>query len=225
MLTKWEIAALVGGGYLLLSSKSKAATTATKAAVAKTDDDLVKRANQSRAQEWVPILVYDLGEPEATAEAIARWFGIESSGDPRAVSSQGERGLAQITHTSAITEKALTDAEWAAMGDPDKPANAGLTKNQDDARIGVKVIDWCYQRATKYLKTPPIDPIEHIWYAKLYHQSPVEVRDAKLTGDAHADAARLEKDWAADAKKLHHLHAANVVAWGSVLPPGEGAAS
>ncbi len=99
------------------------------------------------------------------------------------------------------------------------------TSSQEHARIALKVIGWCYVRATKYIKVPPIDPIEHIWYAKLYHQSPVEVRDAKLTGDALADAARLEKEWASDGKKLHHLHAANVVAWGSLQPPTGGPSS
>jgi hypothetical protein len=216
MLSKWEIGALVAGGIYLLSKPSKAASQAgTKVAVTKNDADLLKRASQSRAQEWVPILVYDLGIPQAEADADARWFGIESSGDPRAVSSQGERGLAQITKTSALKEGALTQAEWDAMADV-------TTSIQEQARIALKVIAWCYQRATKYIKVPPVDPIEHLFYAKLYHQSPVEVRDAKLTGDAHADAARLEQDWASDAKKLHHLHAANVVAWGSVLPPTSG---
>lgn len=215
MLTKWEIAALVGGGIYLLSRPSKAAT---KAAVTKNDSDLVRRANQGRAKEWVPILVYDLGIPEAEAEAAARWFGIESSGDPHAVSSEGERGLAQITKTSALKEGALTQKEWDAMADV-------TTSDQEQARIALKVIAWCYQRATKYIKVPPIDPIEQIWYAKLYHQSPVEVKNAKLTGDALADAARLDKEWSGDAKKLHHLHAANVVAWGSVLPPSGGPSS
>lgn len=211
MLSKWEIGALVAGGWLLLSSKSSSA--ATVKVNKKTDDDLVKRANQARAEEWSPILVYDLGVPQAEADADVRWFGIESSGDPLTPSKNGERGLAQITKTSALTEGALTQKEWDAMADV-------TTSMQEQARIALKVIAWCYERATKYIKTPPIDPIEHIWYAKLYHQSPVDVRDGKLTGDAHADAARLEKAWANDGKRLHYLHAANVVAWGSVVPPG-----
>jgi hypothetical protein len=214
MLSKWEIAAAVGVGIWALSRSSKASTSKPGSSPGSTDADakLLSRANQSHAEQWIPILVYDLGTPQAKAEAAARWFGIESAGDPRAVSSMGERGLAQITKTSALTEKALTQAEWDAMADV-------TTSLQDDARIALKVIAWCYQRATKYLKVPPIDSIEQLWYAKLYHQSPVEVRDAKLTGDAIADAHRLETEWAKDAKKLHHLHAANVVAWGSVLPP------
>src|SRR6185312_1635156 len=117
------------------------------------------------------------------------------------VSSQGERGLAQITKTSALKEGALTQAEWDALGNVE-------TNMQDDARIARKVIAWTYLRATKWIKVPPIDPIEQIWYAKLYHQSPVDVRDAKMTGDALADAARLEKEWSTDGKKLHYLHAA-----------------
>jgi hypothetical protein len=218
MLSKWEILGIGAGIWFFGREGSASAATSSKTPKttgAKGDADLLKRANQSRAREWVPILVDDLGESQAVAEAIARWFGIESSGNPRAVSSAGERGLAQITKTSALTEKALTQAEWDHMADV-------TSSLQDDARVGIKVIDWCYLRASKYLKVPPIDPIEHIWYAKLYHQSPVEVRDAKLTGDAPADAARLETAWSSDAKKLHHLHAANVVAWGTIAPPTAG---
>ena len=213
MPTKTEIG--VGAAiaiYLLASGKKSSAATlpAHQGGAAGTDESLLRRADQ--ASEWVSILVYDLGIPEAEAAADARWFGIESSGVATATSSQGERGLAQITKTSALTEKALTQAEWDAMA-------SVTTSEQEQARIALKVIAWCYVRASKYIKVPPIDPIEHIWYAKLYHQSPVDVRDAKLTGDAFADAARLEKTWANDAKRLHYLHAANVVAWGSIQAP------
>lgn len=218
MLSKLEIAAALGVGVWILSKGSKA--PAKGGPVKSADDKLLSRANQSRAREWEPILMYDLGIPEAQALAATRWFGIESGGNPRAVSSEGERGLAQITHTSAITEGALSQAEWDALGDPDKSSSPGFGKVQDDARLAEKVIAWCYRRASSHIHgAPPIDPIEQIWYAKLYHQSPVDVRDAKLSGDAIADAHRLEHEWAADPKKLHYLHAANVVAWGSVLPP------
>ena len=211
MLTKWEIGAGVIVAALLLNSKKSKAATMPKA----TEDDLIRRANQPRAAEWVPILVYDLGVPEAEADAIARWFGIESSGDPLATSSQGERGLAQITKTSALTEKALTPEEWAAMADV-------TTSLQEHARIALKVIAWCYVRATKYIKVPPIDPIEHLFYAKLYHEEPVMVRDGKLTGDAIADSHRLEGELSTKAKELRYLHAANVVAWGTLHAPSAG---
>jgi hypothetical protein len=209
MLTKWEIGGLAVVGYLLISKTSKAATSPGGSM---SEADLLRRANQTRAQEWVPIMVYDLDVPEAQAEAAARWFGIESGGDPEAVSSQGERGLSQVTKTTALTEKALTPTEWAALADV-------TTSMQDDARIALKVIHWCYQRATKHLHTPPTDPIDQLFYAKLYHQSPVDVRDAKLTGNALEDSARLETVWSSDAKKLHYLHAANVVAWNDLHAP------
>jgi hypothetical protein len=213
MLTKWEIGAGVVVAALLLNSKKGNAATAP--AKGKPEDDLLRRAHQARAAEWVPILVYDLGVPQSQAEAISRWFGIESSGDPLTVSKSGERGLAQITKTSALTEKALTPDEWAAIQNV-------TTSLQEHARIALKVIAWCYDRAVKYIKVPPIDPIEHLWYAKLYHEEPVLVRDGKLTGDAHADALRLEGVYAGNAKSLRYLHAANVVAWDSLQPPTAG---
>ena len=217
MASKKDMAAvgLLAGLWLLLSGKKSNAPTGGGAGK---DADLLRRANQSRAREWIPILVYDLDEPQAEAEAEARWFGIESGGDPSATSSQGERGLTQITKTSALTEGALSQKEWDALADV-------TTSPQDDAVIALKVIDWTFKRASKYIAHPPTDPIERIFYAKLYHQSPVDVRDAKLTGDAHADSASLEKLWANDPKKLHYLHAANAIAWNSLTPPTGGPAS
>ena len=67
------------------------------------------------------------------------------------------------------------------------------------------------QKAFTYVARPPVDPVEIIWYAKLWHQRPVDVRDAELvppgpdgkpqlapsgqpagmTGDAMADARAL----------------------------------
>lgn len=176
------------------------------------DADLVKRANQAQAKAWVPILV-GIGTPQMLAEATARWFGIESSGNPLAMSSGGERGLAQITRTSALTEGALTTAEWEAMTNP-------KTTKQEHARIGVKVIDWCWTRAKKYVANPTGNAMDAIFYAKLYHQRPVDVRDGQLHGPALLMSRELEERWRNDPVKLHYLHAANVITFGVPIAPG-----
>lgn len=214
MLSKLETAGVAGLLWLLFGGgKSKAATAAEERAI---DAELLKRANQPHARDpWFEIFTQDSHPPldPDIAAAVCRWIGIESSGNPLEVSPSGERGLAQITKTSALTEKALTPAEWDAMISP-------TTSPQEQARIAWKVIEWCWERAKKYVAGGAArDAIDQLWYAKLYHQRPVDVRDGKLTGDAKADSRRLETTWAADPKRLRYLHAANVVAWNSVLPP------
>lgn len=213
MLSKWE----AGGALaiLILATRNSKAAVAQKAAAA--DSGLIGRANSPDARAWIGPLQFALNLPDDVAQAVARWFGIESgghgAGDPRGVSSQGERGLAQITRTSALTEGALTLDEWNALEDK-------KTSPDEQARINWKIIQWNYMRATKYIRVPPAhDQIAQIWYAKLYHQRPIAVRDGELTGEATADAFRLEMEWAGDPVNLHYLHAANVVAWNSLTPP------
>jgi hypothetical protein len=225
VLSNKESAAALLGLFLLSRAKSAKATPRTPAEQVKADSELLKRANQPGALKWVDLLTDPAGLnlPLAVAEAAARWIGIESgghgAGDPKGVSSQGERGLAQITKTSALNEGALTKAEWDSLADKN-------TSQDEQARIAWKVMQWCYSRATKYIHgAPPAhDQIAQLWYGKLYHQRPVDVRDAELTGEAAADAHRLEMEWAADPAKLHRLHAANVVAWNSLTAPSPGLA-
>ena len=215
MLSKWELTGIgVALWFLFGESKSKAATASQERS--SVDDELLKRANQAHAHDpWFAIFTQDSHPPldADIAAAICRWIGIESSGNPLEVSSSGERGLVQITKTSALTEGALTSAEWDAMISP-------TTSPQEQARIAWKIIEWCWDRAKKYVAGGVAkDAIDQLWYAKLYHQRPVDVRDGKLTGDAAADSRRLEHEWAGSTQRLHYLHAANVVAWNSVLPP------
>ena len=70
------------------------------------------------------------------------------------------------------------------------------------------------RRAARYIETPPVDPVDQIWYAYLYHQRPVDVRDSHMHGPAAEMSIELAADWHTDAHKLHRLMAANVVAWG-----------
>lgn len=193
--------------FLMGRKKPKAESPLTAAADA---GALVARANQQGAAKWAAIFEsVGLSAPEA--RALARWAGIESSGNALAVSKSGERGLLQITRTTALVENAISQTDWDKLGSP-------KTSSEDHARIGAKMVAWLYKRAAKHVKGSPIpdsDTVGKIWLAKLYHQRPVDVRDAGLTGpDPKAMARYLADKWKADPKKMHYLRAANVVAWG-----------
>ena len=149
--------------------------------------------------------------PQLAAEALARWVGIESGGDPYAVSSQGERGLLQCTKTTALKEKALTQGEWDAMANK-------ATSSETHAKIAVKLFQWLWLRAKKHVANPPAALTDEIWYAKLYHQRPVDLRDGKMHGMAPMMAQELATTWKDNAQKMHYLRAANVVAFGNPTP-------
>jgi hypothetical protein len=80
---------------------------------------LLARANGARALALTTLFL-DSGESAVMAEALARWAGVESGGNPLAVSRLGERGLLQ-----AMPEVGdggiFTHAEWRALGDPATP--------------------------------------------------------------------------------------------------------
>lgn len=176
------------------------------------DDDgaaLMKRANQDKATAWASIFIDHPVSP-LEAGALARWSGIEASGNPLAHSKLDERGLMQAGPQS-VAEHELTQAQWDAILDP-------LTSKSDQASIAIAYVNALAKKAATHLSHDPADPVDRTWYAKLYHQRPVDVRDAHLTGDAHADARRLATEWANDAKAMHRLRAANVVAWGTPTP-------
>ncbi len=201
---------------LLKGKGARAAETRQKAA----DDGqaLAARANQKSAQPWVALFkAQDV--PTQLAEALARWAGIESSGNPLIVSSLGERGLLQLGPAMFKDVRAagvLTDADWIALSSP-------ATKNEEHARLNYKLANWLWQRALRFVKNPPKDFISGVWYAKLYHQRPVDVRDGGMHGDAFQMARELADRWKSDPKKMHRLRAANVVAWGSPDAPGSSA--
>lgn len=204
------------GVVILFLFGSKAAKASEKGKANPTDDgnDLLKRANQKAAMDWFEYFKNE-GAPDDYADALVRWVGIESSGNPLAVSSQGERGLAQITPTTQ-KEGALTDAEWAAT-------IAKTTTKQQHAHIAMRVVDWCWLRADKFLPSddtidPATEPQDAVWYAYLYHWRPVEVRDGKLHGRALPMARELATRWAGDPAKMHALRAANVIAFGDPSP-------
>jgi hypothetical protein len=208
---------------LLLGAKRKASAAATSdkadARAGKADPDgegLLARANQQAAEDWVTLFENE-GAPADYAEALARWAGIESSGNPLAVSSQGERGLLQLTATTQ-KEGALTSTEWDALISPS-------TTRQQHAHMAMELANWLWHKADALSGgqagdhvDPVTDPVSAVWYAKLYHQRPVDVRDAHLHGDALTMARELAQAWAGDAAKMHRLRAANVVAFGNPDP-------
>jgi Transglycosylase SLT domain len=202
------------GVVILFLFGSKKANASGKSNPDDDGADLVKRANQKAALDWVPLFEKE-GAPEDYADAAARWVGLESSGNPRAVSSAGERGLTQLGPATQ-KEGALTDTEWSAL-------LATTTTNQQHAHMALRVIDWLWLRADKYVpKSDTIDPAtepqDAVWYAYLYQQRPVDVRDGKLHGRAISMARELAQTWSGDAAKMHRLRAANVVAFGVPNP-------
>lgn len=210
------IAAVIVGLILLGGGAALAATSDDKKRKqlpgGNPDDDgrkLVARANQKQASAWASDFVGHPMDP-LSAAALARWAGLESSGDPLAKSRLNERGLMQAGPQS-VSEGEMTQAAWDAMSDP-------KTSRRDQADIAANYVDALVKKASTHLGHAPADPIDRIWYAKLYHQRPVDVRDSHLTGVALDDARRLATEWAGDPKAMHRLRAANVVAWGTPTP-------
>lgn len=190
-----------GGGKLPPETPSNAVDDGIK---------LQARANQAQAAAWHPILMSQ-DATDSQAGALTRWIGIESSGDATIVSSLGERGLLQIGKAMQ-SDGALTDAEFEALSSP-------ATTKEEHARMAMKLLRWLVQRVSKHVGNFPTDGApDQIWYAKLYHQRPVDVRDGKLHGPAQPMARELAQRWAKDPKKMHLLRAANVVAFGVAAP-------
>jgi hypothetical protein len=184
---------------------------------------LVQRANQQTALAWAPVFaalsIHSTGAPihvpPELAAALARWTGIESSGIP-ITSARDERGIMQVGPglggpATKPPPPAFNDGEWLTLSDPE-------TSHDTQAGWGMHYVDWLYGRASKYIKDAPADLVDQLWYAKLYHQRPVDVATGKMHGPAVAMARELAKRWADDATAMHRLRAANVVAWGTPTP-------
>jgi len=205
---------LVGGKKALAAQPGKTAPAGAAPPPTPEEDGarLMERANQKAANAWAVVFADVPGHPISplSAAALSRWVGLESSGKATNRSRLDERGLMQAGPAS-VTDGELTQAEFDQLIAP------GTTKAQH-AALAIKYVDALTNKAMTYVAHPPADPVELIWYAKLWHQRPVDVRDAGMTGDAIADARRLAQQWAHDAKAMHRLRAANVVAWGTATP-------
>lgn len=222
--TKNDTAMAVGVGILLIAGGSALASgDKKKSPLVKVNDcdALIKRANQDAVKRWRNVFARqhtNVGpiSPELAA-ALARWAGIESSGNALSTSRLNERGLMQAGPQS-VAEGAYNDGEWLSLTDP-------ATEDDQQAQLAIHYVDWLYGKAAAFLTTPPQSPVDQLWYAKLYHQRPIDLRDGHMHGLAPAMARELSLRWANDPKALHRLRAANVVAWNSCDPPGAPVAS
>lgn len=211
-------------GLLMLGGKKAFAAMTSSHDDGSDGAKLLARANQQAALAWVPIFASVHVEAKGThptisdamAHAYARWAGVESSGNPITSSRIDERGLMQVGPKlggpdTVPPPPAFGQAEWVALTDPE-------THPDEQAAMAIHYVDWLYGRALKYIADPPSDPVDQVWYAKLYHQRPVDLRDGKLHGPAIPMARELAKRWANDSKAMHRLRAANVVAFGVPTP-------
>lgn len=194
-----------------LESSFPVAPAATKAGVRSVaslpvavDDALVRRANQPRAKAWANDF-QNLGVPPSMAQAYARWAGIESSGNPLAVSPIGERGLFQVTKTTA--KNTVTPAEWEAMTRP-------TTARAEHARMALAQAAKYWARAKTKIKNAPNDPASIVWYSKAWHARPADFKGGVMHGSASDMSRQLERQWANDPRAMRRLHASNVIAFG-----------
>lgn len=202
---------IIGALLLLVGRKASAAAAKPAAAAAALDRiaGLQARANQAAAKAWIPDLV-KAGASQYLAEALARWIGMESSGNPSKPSSAGEYGLLQILPSTA--KEALTAGEWLQLKDP-------TTSRADQARIALKQFMWHQDHAAKYVKAWPGNSAgASTFYAKLHHARPKDLSDARPSGDPKADYTALVARFKNDPAALLRLAAASVVTWGTVSP-------
>ena len=180
---------------------NKTATPPTEEA-----EKLVARANQKSALAWTDEFAA-AAIPEI-AEAEARWAGIESSGNPYATSELGEYGLMQFPK-DAVAQKILTKAEWDAIHDKS-------TQPEVHAALAARYVAQLAAKAAKHVKDFPADPVDRVWYAKLWHAYPKDVKEGKLHGPAREMARELLAR--STGKKLHRVLAANIIAFGVPTP-------
>lgn len=180
-----------------------------------TPQELLSRATQPRAMAWA-VYFQDVGEIPAIADALARWSGIESGGDPTIESTLGERGLLQVGKQTQA-EGGISAQDWAELIDKSTVPN-------EHARIGAHYWHWLFTRAAKHLSNPPDDShsIDQIWYAYHYHQRPKDFTQwGELPNSAPAASAFLmaksrDKN---DAQLAKRVTASNVVAFGTPDAP------
>lgn len=200
---------LLGLGLYFLLSKG-GGSSGRSVETASSPVSLINRATQTRAMAWAPYF-QDVGEIPAVADALARWAGIESGGDPLAISSLNERGLLQVGPQTQ-SEGGITKQDWDALTDPDTMPNT-------QAVLAAHYWRWLLVRASAHLAAPPpdIDPVGQVWFAYQYHQRPKDFTQwgplpnnaaqasAYLTARAHLNS---------DESLLKRVTASNVVAWG-----------
>lgn len=171
------------------------------------DSKLIGRANQQRAKDWIPLLVKE-GASAPLAEALSRWIGIESSGNPLALSPIGERGLLQSTKTTALKDHLFTPAEWEMLQSP-------ATTREQHAALALKQYRFHVSRARRWVANPPPEgDLDWVFYAKMNHTRPLDLKQGAVHGPAAPMAADLAHRWAADPKALRRVNVASVVRFG-----------
>jgi hypothetical protein len=212
---------LIVGGILLLGGvAASGATLPPQPPRKKPDDDkdgadLVRRANLPAASAWRADFAAH-GLSDSLAAALARWAGIESSGNPIATSRLGERGLLQCSKNTALMAGGpYTQVEWDSLVDKTTPRTT-------HARLAIQLYEWLAARAAKYVPDMPGDDADRVFYAKLYHQWPADFHGKAAVG-LHGPALDMAHDlavkWSVGSPhSLHRLRAASVVAWNAPAP-------
>jgi len=194
-----------------VTKKTEPTSAVPASTVTSTTYPLERRANQKRARDWLRDLE-NHGAKREIAIPLTRWIGIESSGEPLALSKIGERGLLQSTKTTALKEKLFTPDEWAELQSP-------ATSRAEHARLALKQLAFHIARARRWVANPPpLTSPDWLWYAKLHHTRPKDLSDAKPHGPALPMAKDLWGRAVNDKALRQRLAMANVVAFGRVVP-------
>jgi hypothetical protein len=170
---------------------------------------LFARANQQAALSWAPIFLDAGATSTSEANALARWAGLESSGNPNPQPPGNGGGLMQVGR-GFVDMGALTKTEYARLTTAPK---------KEEAAIALRYVHWLADQAARLVGGLPPDPIDHVWYAYWYHQRPVDVRDIlaplakQLSTTSPAMISHAMFGTIKDPATLHRLRAANVVAF------------
>jgi hypothetical protein len=195
--------------FLFFAGKRGGGGTSSTSQSSQTGADLLRRANAAQAAAWFDTFMSVPGTTADQARAYARWAGIESSGDPLAISPIGERGLFQITRTTA--KGTVTTQEWEAMIRP-------TTSREEHARMALAQLAIYWWRAQRLIKNVPSDDASVIWYAKMWHSQPADFNGKIMHGSALAMARQLASTWSSDPDRMYRLRVANVIAFGDPKP-------
>jgi len=190
------------------SPRGKTTTTTRRTTTRKRKSNLVRRSGQKRARGWIPDLKR-AGASHDLAVKVARWIGIESSGNPLALSRIGERGLLQATKSSQ--KRIFTRGEREKLKSP-------ATSRAEHARMALKQFAYHRKRAKRWVNNAPPEKSnkDWVWYAKMHHTRPRDLREGKVHGPALQMARDLWLRAAGDKKRRQRLAMANVAAFKKV---------
>jgi len=122
------------------------------------------------------------------ADALARWAGIESGGNPHALSKKlGERGLLQTMRESAV--KAGGEALWTRYGASTPEADAVVVPDS------ITLYRYAEGLANRDSWPGKWGGIDRTWRAKLYHGLPLLLRELAEQGILGNGRAGLRSRW------------------------------